>query len=433
MARLLVAAFLVLALPTWVRAHPAHAEEVNYPLVNGFNRFHAEEDAPEYLAKGGELLLNELNCVGCHEPPEPLRARFSGVAGPRLSGVASRFGDESVLQILLRNPRMLKRSTSMPSLFAGPDRDEEELAALYAYVVSLRQPPGEPLLLGNIDRGRELYHSIGCIACHAPDTEYFPPALPKDATVEAPAMASQPVRIALFWTTDYLTRFLLDPVKYHPAGRMPAHGLSEIEAADLAAYLQSSPMREEPDPALLAETAEPALAVRGRELFASKGCANCHDPGDGPMPRRQAKPLLELRPESQGCLQDEPLPGAVPYYYLSPLQRTAITQALRGLALAETSVTRDEWLTRMDCYGCHSLEGRGGPELAREPYFGAISPYAVDREEFLPPALEGVFQRRTNAELREVFTGQAERRYPKVGARMIRLPDALIEEFLRMR
>ena len=105
--------------------------------------------------------------------------------------------------------------------------------------------------------------------------------------------------------------------------------------------------------------------------------------------------------------------GAVPYYYLSPLQRSALKLALDGLALADTVVARDEWLMRMDCFACHSWDGRGGPELAREPYFGAISPYAVDRELSLPPALEGLFERRTDEELRQILTGKAERRYPK--------------------
>ena len=113
-------------------AHPAHAEEVNYPLITGFNRFYSATDDPQHLAEGGQLLLNELNCVSCHQPPEALHRRFSGLPGPRLTAVASRFGDASILQILIRNPRILKRSTPMPSLFAGPDRDEDELAALYA-------------------------------------------------------------------------------------------------------------------------------------------------------------------------------------------------------------------------------------------------------------------------------------------------------------
>jgi mono/diheme cytochrome c family protein len=243
-------------------------------------------------------------------------------------------------------------------------------------------------------------------------------------------MASQPVRIALSWTTDYLTRFLLNPAQDHPASRMPDCALTEIEAADLAAYLQASPMRQEPNPALLQEAADAALAQRGRELFAAKGCANCHDTGDGPMPRRQAKPLLDLRPAGEGCLRDEPLPGAVPYYYLSPLQRTALKLALEGLAVASTGVTRDEWMTRMDCFACHSWDGRGGPELAREPYFGALSAYAVDREESLPPELQGVFDRRTRDEIRAVLTGNAERRYPKVRARMIRLPESIVDDFL---
>jgi hypothetical protein len=45
--------------------------------------------------------------------------------------------------------------------------------------------------------------------------------------------------------------------------------------------------------------------------------------------------------------------------------------------------------------------------------------------------LESVFERRTPEEMRDILTGKAERRYPKVGARMIRLPAAASEDFLK--
>ncbi|MDP4849983.1 MAG: hypothetical protein NWQ95_06510, partial [Verrucomicrobiales bacterium] len=49
-------------------AHPAHAKPVNYPFVVGFERFHSSNDDDEYLAAGGLILLNEMNCVACHAP-----------------------------------------------------------------------------------------------------------------------------------------------------------------------------------------------------------------------------------------------------------------------------------------------------------------------------------------------------------------------------
>jgi mono/diheme cytochrome c family protein len=414
--------------------HPAHAEELNHPFVPGFERFFSEEDPPERLARGGELLLNELNCVACHAPSGPLRERFPGAPGPGLADVASRFGNEVVLRLLARNPRVLKRSTRMPSLFAAGDRDETELEALHAYLATLRTPPAEPLLLGDVERGRALYHTVGCVACHAPDPEYFPPRLDRTIRLEAPALPSQPIRIALHWSTEFLTRYLLDPEAAHPGGRMPSQGLEELEAADIAAYLHSSPFREDPDPALGPGAADPALAASGKLAFTRKGCANCHgDDSTPPGPGRQATPLLDLRPVDAGCLAPSPTEGAVPYYYLSPLQRAALRLAIEGLALADSEPSMDEWLTRRNCFACHEREGTGGPEPAREPYFGAISPYPVERAPFLPPSLDEALGRWEDASLAELLRGDRPRPDSVSPTRMVRLRDDAVQEFLRCR
>src|SRR5690242_757627 len=71
-------------------SHPAHAKPVNYPFVVGFERFHSGLDDEAYLAEGGFLLLNELNCVACHAPPGPLKAQFPGIVATDLDGAASR-------------------------------------------------------------------------------------------------------------------------------------------------------------------------------------------------------------------------------------------------------------------------------------------------------------------------------------------------------
>ena len=61
-----------------VEGHPAHAKPVNYPFVIGFERFYSSLDDDDYLTQGGLILLNELNCVACHEPPERWHDQLAG-------------------------------------------------------------------------------------------------------------------------------------------------------------------------------------------------------------------------------------------------------------------------------------------------------------------------------------------------------------------
>ena len=79
-----------------LEAHPAHAKPVNYPYVVGFERFHSSLDDDEYLARGGLILLNELDCVACHAPPEPLAPYLNGVVATDLEGVASRLSPVNI-------------------------------------------------------------------------------------------------------------------------------------------------------------------------------------------------------------------------------------------------------------------------------------------------------------------------------------------------
>ncbi len=425
--RIFLAASLTLLPTRAIRAHPAHAEEVNHPFVAGFERFFSKDDAADYLRQGGELLLSELNCVGCHKPPANLAERFPGAPGPNLRGVAARIADPAVLQMLVRNPRFLKRGTRMPSLFAASDRDPAELEALFHFLLTLDETDDEPLLLGLPERGKEHYHTVGCVACHAVDVEYRPAALAAGVEAERPAMASMPIRLAAYWSADYLTRYLAEPGKFHPAGRMPNLGLSEQEAADVAAYLQAGPTLSDPSAKLPAADAD--LARLGRDLFRTKGCTACHH--DLGMEHTRAAPsLTELPAENVGCLAELPTQGAVPFYFLGNLQREAMKLALAKLGEKPGNSGNDpderlvRELTRWDCFACHSANGRGGPELAREPFFGAGDPRALDRENFLPPALDGLKSRRTREEVLEIFAGEAKRRKPQVKSRMIRvLPE----------
>lgn len=426
-------------------AHPAHAKPVNYPFVVGFERFHGALDDEGYLAEGGLLLLNELNCVACHAPPETLAAALPGVVATTLDGVASRLSPVE-LELMVRNPRFAKRDTTMPSLFAGPDRDLGEVAALRAWLGTLvEEIPEHPV--GDIGRGRALYHRIGCVACHAPEAGYRPPGIPENAEIELAGLPSVPMNLADFYDYGALVEFLLDPNRHRPSGRMPDFGLSIGEATDLAAYLKAGPDLVLPanltEALAVSETPpDAALVAEGRALFVAKGCHACHaEPrGGAPPAAPRAAPLASLDPGSaSGCFSERPVGGGVPHYGLDVVQRRAIAAALRRLPGREPPGRAEDldWrMKRLNCYACHDRGGVGGPETPREPYFGFALPEAVamGRWGHLPPALDGVGSKLSEAWLRGVLLGDGgtvAKARPGLASRMPRYRREEVEPVLR--
>ncbi len=401
-----------------VQAHPAHAKPVNYPFVIGFERFHSSLDDEDYLAEGGFILLNELNCVACHEPPKHLAKQLEGVEATYLSGVASRL-DPVSLELMIRNPRFLKRDTMMPSLFAGPDRDLAEVEALTHYLTSLNEPiPDYPT--GDIEAGRRFYHRVGCVACHAPEVGYRPEGIPENAEIELSGLPSVAMNLADLYSLDALTHFLLKPHEHRPSGRMPDFKLSEKEAIDLAAYLRAGPDLVLPENLTNALADSPrietdeALMKKGKALFQSKQCNACHAvPGEAgnALAKPQAIPLAEINPDViGGCFSERPPGGAIPFYGLDEVQKRAISAALRRLDSRKEFDLKGEvdWrMKRLNCYACHERGGVGGAEMAREVYFGFATQeaLALGRWGNLPPSLDGVGAKLTPDWMERVLFG----------------------------
>ena len=412
------------SMPRFTEAHPAHAEPVNYPFVIGFERFYSGDDDPEYLAEGGLLLLNELNCVACHAPPEALASQFEGRRATNLEGVGSRLGPLD-LELFIRNPRFVKADTLMPSHFAGPDRDLEEIQALKHFLASLTidEEPA-PKTGGNVEAGQRLYHRIGCVACHAPEVGYEPDDLLEGAVIEMTGLPSVPMNLADKYDEAALVRFLLDPVAHRPSGRMPKFPLAESEAADLAAYLKSGPKPEIPEE-LKAEfeaaaqfTFDPAKADIGQDLFLQKNCVACHDwPTPDPITAaaKLSKPLVELdvtdSANRKGCLSEIPVGGNVPSYFLDEVQKKSIEFALRSLAGASELDRngRIDWtFTTLNCYACHERGGKGGPETARQTYFAVndVGALSTGRWGHLPPPLDNVGRKLTDEWFDRILFGR---------------------------
>lgn len=398
-------------------AHPAHAKPVNYPYVVGFERFHSSLDDDDYLAGGGLILLNELNCVSCHEPPRSLRHLLTGVEATNLEGVATRL-DPVNLELMIRNPRFVKRDTVMPSFFAGPDRDLDEVEALKQYLSTMTcEVPEYPV--GDIDAGRSLYHRIGCAACHAPEVGYRPPGIPENAEIEMAGLPSVPMNLADLYDLNAMTHFLLSPNEHRPSGRMPDFQLSTEEAADLAAYLKAGPDLQLPENVTEAlEGEEPFapnedLARVGKELFQKKNCTACHSvPGKKKRTLHRATPLTALPTDSVGgCFSERPPGGEVPFFGLDTVQKRAIRATLERLDRADGMTLPNllDWrMKKLNCYACHERDGVGGAETSREVYFGFADRKAVELGRWgnLPPLLDDVGAKLTDDWLRGILNGK---------------------------
>ena len=146
---------------------------------------------------------------------------------------------------------------------------------------------------------------------------------------------------------------------------------------------------------------DPALATRGRTLFASLRCVACHEVPDRPKaPDAPAFASLKRAP-NKGCLAPKPVTSA-PWYGLSDAQRKAIRAALSagGADTPESRITAT--MTRFNCYACHERRGRGGPDAERSKFFTSSQP-AVGDEGRIPPRLDDVGAKLAPGWLREVL------------------------------
>ncbi|OYW74423.1 MAG: hypothetical protein B7Z37_17820 [Verrucomicrobia bacterium 12-59-8] len=366
---------------------------------------------------GGLLLLAELNCTTCHAVPKSWEERLKAKAGPDLSAVGSRL-DPDTLWLMIRSPQSRKKGTQMPGLFAGAEGDDEKVEALVEYLSSLKQDlPKVPA--GDVERGKALYHTVGCVACHEPAKDVRPPKVAADAEVDKPGNASVPIALADAYDFTALSHFLKNPLAVRPSGRMPDMRLSDQEASDIAAYLHVGRVAEK-------AAAREALKIpkqgveKGRKIFQQMNCIACHKTssvvpalaGSGiPAKVGTAKHLKDLSID-KGCLAEKQ-PSGTPRFDLNDLEKRALKLALTMVQKADASKlsaqeTVDWQMTRLNCYACHDRDGKGGPEDPRAQYFGVNDSTAESLGQLgnLPPNLDKVGRKLTRGWFEKILWGK---------------------------
>ncbi len=405
-ARPFVCVVVVLALFTMTSAARAQ------PIVVGDARF-ADQAKPDAVT--GQLLLNELACARCHDG---LPVSAPGIKpAPDLRGITQRVRIDW-LRAFIANPHHVKPGTTMPDVVGD---SEQAVAAdgvdAIVHYLATHKPAKSIVPLprrSKAARGNLLYHRYGCAACHrqnAGELERGRPILSSgnsslDASVPLPDLGAK-------YSHRSLTDFLLDPLRYRPAGRMPNLNLNVQDASDIAAYLvrKSGNLDNTASSDIKPIKPDPGKATRGRAFFVSVGCANCHTlDGASPNSRGSKFSAVTIRTHG-GC-------GGPIDYKLTKRQARSIAAAIdqhTSAAKLKPGEQLDLSLRTFNCYVCHARGERGGiPDTLRHLFTG--DPDLADEGRF-PPALTGVGRKLTPTWIAKVLNGQGHLR-PYLHTRM---------------
>ena len=179
----------------------------------------------------GRILIEELNCVSCHKSDE---IAASSRKAPRLSAVGGRVTPD-YLQAFIQAPHQVKPGTLMPDLLGhlGAEEKKKVAESITHYLVSINRG-GAAFKLGAPDavaaeQGEQLFHSVGCVACHAPRDP---------AGVELLRESSVPLgNLEKKYSYKSLSEFLKRPHAIRPSGRMPDLRLPGHEVERITHYL----------------------------------------------------------------------------------------------------------------------------------------------------------------------------------------------------
>ncbi len=373
--------------------------------------------------QAGSVLLSELRCSACHSgiPTNPILEK----SAPDLSEVGNRISSD-YLRRFLESPHTAQPGTSMPDMLASKSSLEKSkiAEALAHFLVAQSKSSAASAPIDSIDRqqGKELFHSIGCVACHGPKEAIAPTprtvrpgyedeedetdsdsngesTTEKDVKPSEISLAHVPEK----YSVKSLADFLFQPLKVRSSGRMPDMKLTPAESIAIAGYL----VGETTTPFAML-TPDPSLVKDGKQYFQSLNCAACHSlTGIDAAPRRGSLKSADL---TRGCLTNESNEG--PKFFLNAEQVAAITVALREEPSEDTDqVLMAKTLTSLRCISCHVRDDYGGVHEAHSPYFKGSELNLGDDGRIPPPLTLMGAKLQPNWLKKVLFDGESVRSY----------------------
>jgi cytochrome c2 len=206
----------------------------------------------------GARLFQEKGCVRCHAIGEA-----GGRIGPNLGRIHLKGSLLDVAGTMWNHaPAMYENMVALH--IDVPKTTPQEMANLVAFLTAYQfylaqlGKPGDP------EKGREIFDQKNCSKCHSlqreADFEKVGPSLRGYAKLSPIVIAQAMWNHGVPMSEEFLKQGVSRPK------------FEEDQMADLIAYLQHTAAPANADPVYM----QPGNPRRGRDLFASKGCAECH-------------------------------------------------------------------------------------------------------------------------------------------------------------
>ncbi|MGE3315963.1 MAG: c-type cytochrome, partial [Planctomycetaceae bacterium] len=394
--------------------------------------FHEQKRPELALIEKGRREFEGFRCGRCHQGI----ADSADMPAPALTTVAASLSREDLIA-KIRHSESDSAHSRMPDFGFSVD----EGTAIAAYLLSASQEVkfDEPSKLA-VDpnqrkNGQELAHTIGCLACHQIGA----------IGQNGPYSGGDLTHVADKRSVHWLFNWLKNPERVNPDHRMPVFELSEKERGHLASYLSS--LKKAPERTQVSGGAaesqgadDAALVDAGRKLVADARCAACHRlPQNSVESKTHARPFAANSNWSKSCASEQlNRTGRQPRYHgVDGTAIQAFVTAHAGTTTPESPFAQGARLfEQRNCVACHRRDGAGGLEATAGAVVRADASLKGQSETLVPPVLNAVGDKLTDAALAKSIRGEQKPRMDWLRVQMPRFrhspaqQDALLTYFV---
>ncbi len=403
--------------------------------------FHKPASPQSAKSIDGQSWVDALRCAACHHDaavvaPEP---------APSLRYIRGQLNSDWAVKWLMAAADKPKTEPAETLSRRMPyfEISEEEAVAINAFLLHQASRPSEPPDVGeqktaaktvkktpkkkktkkkkpetpNSDRGRELFLTTGCLACHTLD----------EVGEDNLYGGSDLTFVANKRPASFYEAWLKAPALLNPDHRMPTFDLSSDELGHLSSFLSERQAADQRSKALserVRASAENAEQVAlGKRLAAKHRCAACHDVEGLAKPEAVSlKTLTDAT--SQGCAggpssdanSDRPS-YALPERLMSGT--TAFVQQMLNSPSKTISVSSGAlMMKRRNCASCHQREDAPGLARRLSRTIDDFPELATQTPAMTPPSLISVGDKLNDEALAESITRSDEVRRPWLLVRM---------------
>ncbi len=244
-------------------------------------------------AEKGKLLFTDKGCIACHSPARDEAGLTRRV--PLLSDAGLKM-NEDWLYKWIDDPKSVNPDTWMPNVELTAD----DVIRLTAYVATLKDPAvtdliNEAVPEGNLEEGKSLIQSLGCLGCHRIKDKTDPAKVGVSVTdvadkrmEELPFGNSDVPHTKWDWLQNKITKPDIYQTEDMPMS-MPDFVMTDMEIERLTTFYLYNRIQEIPEEFIDRASATDRMEERGDWMIRHFNCQGCHQVlADGGKPRIDA-------------------------------------------------------------------------------------------------------------------------------------------------